>query len=203
MSNNETDMVALYTKSLEYAKAHGELEDFQESYDFTEDTAIMLGNSLLKRYKDSEALRFFWLMRGYEYEYINKAYDSKLLNCEEVFLDLYFASGENMDRIAVVLACTILGEFWLVRSELHSHFNIDLDIKLDDEVIEWAKSIDKLDEINKKNWHFSDFEGNTHPAMLNTFAKWFIEKYKIYKSDNQYFCKLCDDIRNNVNVWGE
>jgi hypothetical protein len=202
MNHNENDRVALYTKSIEYAKAHGELEDFQESYDYTKDTAVMLSMSLVKRYSDSKFHKLYWYPYGEHYEYVNRTYDSNLLDCGKVFLDLYFSSGENMDRVAVVLACTILGEFRIARTELRDHFNVELNIKLDEEVIEWAKSIDKLDEINKKSWTGYDFEGNTHPAMLNTFAKWFIEKYKICKSDNHYVYELVDTIMDTIDPWG-
>ena len=169
MNNNAIEWEKLYTHSKEYATANGELEQYEESIEYTKSTATALAAYLENFYSDEKLPRGIGLSEA-KFEYLNTNFHAELLNCQEV-LEHVRAYAEDDDRIDFVLARTILsnpkiGIPSLLDKPFSSYFSED--------VIEWARTIDTLDFIKDKEIGTPIFY---HPAAVNVFAEWYIKNH--------------------------
>ena len=169
MNNNTIEWEKLYTHSKEYAAEHGELEQYEESIEYTKSTAIALADYLENFYSDEKLPRGIGLSEA-KFEYLNANFQAELLDCQEV-LEHVRAYAEDDDRIDFVLARTILsnpkiGIPSLLDKPFSSYFS--------EAVIEWAHTIDTLDFIKDEEIGTPIFY---HPAAVNAFTEWYIKNH--------------------------
>ena len=169
MNANTIDWEKLYTHSKEYAVKHGELEQYEESIEYTKDTVITLAGSLERFYSDEKFPRGIGLTEA-KFEYLDSNFRAELLDREEVLKRIQ-AVAEDEDRVAFILARTILHSgksciSSLLSKPYRSYFS--------EAVIEWASTIDILDFIKDEEINIPVFY---HPAAVNAFAEYYIKNH--------------------------
>lgn len=160
----------LYTKSKEHAAEHDELEQYEESIEYTRGTVRALGSCLNAFYRDDKLPKcgIGLVYLELRIEYLDETFSAELLDCEKV-LEHVKAVAEDDDRIALVLARNILDAHGTVLKRycakpFASYFS--------EEVVEWAKTVDTLDFIKAEELNFGIF---AHPALVNAFAEYYIK----------------------------
>lgn len=168
MNTDNIEWEKLYTHSKEYAAEHGELEQYEESIDYTARAAIAISVGIDNHYSD-EKLHHLYLTEE-RFSYLDSNFRAELLDCEKV-LEYVRAYAEDEDRIALVLARTILSD---VKSWMQSLLGKPYRSYFSEEVVEWASTIDTLDFIKDEEIGIPVFY---HPAAINAFAEYYIENH--------------------------
>lgn len=170
INTNTINWEKLYTMSKEHAAEHDELEQYEESLEYTRDTVRAFGSYLNAFYRDDKLPKCEIDMAYPELriEYLDENFGAELLDCEKV-LEHVKAVAEDDDRIALVLARNILDSRGTVLKRFcakpfASYFSED--------VIEWAKNVDTLDFIKAEELNFGIW---AHPALVNAFAEYYIK----------------------------